>query len=120
MTLVLERISLKTVPCGFDLGGCGGVFFSFSFLSGRGWGFSGLSFFFSPSFFLSLSALSLKREVGGKKRKNKTADLLRGALESVEPDVLGALGQGADADDRGAAGLWCFRFGREGEEERRL
>jgi hypothetical protein len=70
--------------------------------------------FFFPVFF-PLSALSLKREEEGKKRKNKTADLLRGALESVEPDVLGALGQGADADDRGAAGLWCFRFGREGE-----
>ena len=91
-----------------------GFFFLFLFERARV-GIFGPLFFFSPSFFLSLSALSLKREVGGKKRKNKTADLLRGALESVEPDVLGALGQGADADDRGAAGLWCFRFGREGE-----
>ena len=112
MTLVLERISLKTVPCGFVLGGCGGVFYFLLeagekvFLSGRGWGFSGLAF-------RSLSLFPLKREVG-EKRKNKTADLLRGALESVEPDVLGALGQGADADDRGAAGLWCFRFRERG------
>lgn len=59
--------------------------------------FGALFFFFPPSFFL----LPQKR-----KEDTKKTNLLRGALESVEPDVLGALRQGADADDRGAAGLF--------------
>lgn len=53
-----------------------------------------------------------EEEIEIKTKKSKT-NLLRGALKAIKPDVLGALGDGVDAHDRGAAGLFyvfCFGF----------
>ena len=71
------------------MGGCGGVFFSFSFLSGRGWGFSGLSFFF-PRLFSSLSLLSLSKGKWGEKNEKTKQRTFSGAPSSPSNQMYSA------------------------------